>query len=162
MANLTPLNFNPAQIEDVGEGGFRVIPPGTYNVMIVSSAINDTKSGTGKILELQYQIIEGSEVGSTIIDRLNIVNQSEKAQKIGLSQLKRICDSIGFSGQLKDSNQLHGKPFAVKIVVEEFESNTDGKKLQSNKVESRMPKQSFTPQASTENTTTQTEPALAW
>ena len=75
MANLTPLNFNPAQVEDVGEGGFRVIPPGTYNVMIVSSTINDTKSSTGKILELQYQIIEGSEVGSTIIDRLNIVNQ---------------------------------------------------------------------------------------
>lgn len=140
MADLTPLNYDPAKTEDVGEGGFRVIPPGTYIVMIVASELQNTKAGNGKMLVLTYQIIEGREVGGTLIDRINIVNPSETAQKIGLSQLKKICDAVGHKGQLKDSNQLHGKPFAVKVVVEEFESNKDGKTLQSNKVESRMPK----------------------
>ena len=143
MADLTPLKYDPSKIEDVGEGGFRVIPPGTYNVVIVNSALRDTRAGDGKVLELTYQIIEGREVGGTVTDRINLVNPSETAQKIGLSQLKKICDAIGHRGQLKDSNQLHGKPLAVKVAVEEFESNKEpGKMLKSNRVESRMPRQS--------------------
>lgn len=139
MADLSPLGFNPANIEDMGNG-FSVVPPDIYNVMIVESAVKDTQKG-GKLLELKYQIIDGPHVGTTLIDRLNIANQSEVAQKIGLSQLKNICDAIGFSGVLKDSNQLHGKVFAVKVVVEEFESNKEaGKMLKSNKIEKRMSK----------------------
>ena len=141
MADLAPLGFAPENIEDMGDG-FKVIPPGTYNVVAVESDVKDTKSG-GKMLELKYQIMDGANVGDTLLDRLNIVNSSETAQKIGLSQLKNICDAIGHTGQLKDSNQLHGKPFAVKVVVEEFESNKEkGKMLKSNKIEKRMKKQS--------------------
>ena len=73
MADLTPLNYDPAKTEDVGEGGFRVIPPGTYIVMIVASELQNTKAGNGKMLVLTYQIIEGREVGGTLIDRINII-----------------------------------------------------------------------------------------
>ena len=139
MADLTTLNFDPAQTEDMGDC-FKVLPPGHYNVVIVESAVNNTKAGNGKLLELKYQVIEGAHTGDTLTDRLNLVNPSELAQKIGLSQLKHICDAVGYSGQLKDSNQLHGRPFTVKVTVEEFESK-DGKILQSNKIEKRMPKQ---------------------
>jgi hypothetical protein len=141
MADLTPLNYNPENVEDLGDG-FKVIPPGTYNVIIVESDVADTKAGTGKILKLKYQIIDGANVGDTIADNINIINPSEVAQKIGQSQLKNICDAIGHKGLLKDSTQLHGKPLAVKVVIEDFTSNTTGKVLQSNKVEKRMPKQS--------------------
>lgn len=140
MANMAPLNFDPSQVEDLGDG-FKVVPPGTYNVIIAESDVKDTKSG-GKILELKYQIIDGQCVGDTVVDRINIVNSSDKAQKIGLSQLKNICDAIGHKGQLTNSELLHGKPLAVKVVIEKFESNTTpGKMLDSNKVEKRMPKQ---------------------
>ena len=138
MADLTPLGFNPANVEDMGSG-FSVIPPGLYNVMIVESAVKDTKTG-GKLLELKYQIIDGQHVGSSLTDRINIQNSSETAQKIGLSQLKHICDAVGFAGVLKDSNQIHGKPFSVKVTVEQFQSNKDGKMLDSNKIEKRMSK----------------------
>jgi hypothetical protein len=138
MADLSPLNYNPANIEDMGDG-FKVVPPDIYNVVIVESDVRDNKKGTGKILTLKYQVTDGQQVGNTLTDNLNIQNQSEVSQKIGLSHLKHICDAIGFVGVLKDSNQLHGKPFAVKVVVEQFESNTTpGKMLDSNKVEKRM------------------------
>jgi len=141
MANLAPLGFDPATTEDMGDG-FKVVPPGVYNVVIVDSDVQSTKSG-GKMLVLKYQIIDGQYVGDTVKDQINIVNSSDMAQKIGLSQLKNICDAIGHAGQLKDSNQLHGKPLAVKVAIEEFESNKEaGKMLKSNRVEKRMPKQS--------------------
>lgn len=159
MADLAPLGFAPENIEDMGDG-FKVIPPGTYNVVAVESDVKDTKSG-GKMLELKYQIMDGANVGDTLLDRLNIVNSSETAQKIGLSQLKNICDAIGHTGQLKDSNQLHGKPFAVKVVVEEFESNKEkGKMLKSNKIEKRMKKQSASSAAPA--TPGQPKQAAAW
>lgn len=139
MANLLPMNFIPENVEDMGDG-FKVVPPGTYNVVIVDSDVQDTKSG-GKMLVCKYQVIDGQYVGDTLVDRLNIVNASDQAQKIGLSQLKNICDAVGHTGQLKDSNQLHGKPFAVKVTVEDFESNKTGKTLKKNKIEKRMAKQ---------------------
>jgi hypothetical protein len=142
MADLTKLNFNPADVEEMGSN-FELIPPGTYPVVIIDSGIKDTKAGTGKILSLDYQIVEGSSSGKLIVDRLNIKNQSEMAQKIGLSNLKNICDAIGFLGVLTDATLLHGKPFSVTVEVEDFESNNTGKTLQSNKVVKRMAKVDF-------------------
>ena len=93
MADLTTLNFDPAQTEDMGDC-FKVLPPGHYNVVIVESAVNNTKAGNGKLLELKYQVIEGAHTGDTLTDRLNLVNPSELAQKIGLSQLKKTAIGI--------------------------------------------------------------------
>lgn len=139
MSDLTPLNFDPSQIEEME--GFKVIPPGVYTVVIVESDVKDTKAGTGKCLELKYQIIEGGQTGNTLIDRLNISNPSDVAQKIGLSQLKNICEAVGHAGQLTNSEQLHGKPFSVQVEIEKFKSNTTSKELESNKIAKRMKRQ---------------------
>ena len=139
MADLSPLGFIPENIEDMGDG-FKVVPPGIYDVVIVESDVKQTRSG-GKMLELKYQVVAGPNTGDFLTDRLNIDNASETAKRIGLSQLKNVCDAIGFAGMLKDSNQLHGKVFSVKVVVEKFESNKEaGKMLESNKIEKRMKK----------------------
>ena len=139
MADLTPLGFNPAEVENMGDG-FKILPPGVYTVIIVESEVTDTKSTGGKLLNLTYQVVDGPSTGDSLTDRINIVNNSEIAQKIGLSQLKNVCEAIGHGGQLKDSTQLHGRPLSVKIGIESF-TNKDGKELQSNRIEKRMPKQ---------------------
>lgn len=144
MADLTPMGFSPETTEDMGDG-FSIIPPGVYTVVIVNSEVQDTKAAGGKMLVLKYQVVEGAHTSQTLIDRLNIVNASEMAQKIGRSQLKNICDAIGFTGQLNNSEALHGKPFSVKVEIETFTSNNPknpGKELQSNKITKRMKKQS--------------------
>ena len=140
MADLAPLGFNPDNVEHMD--AFEIVPPGSYPVVIVESDVKDTKDKTGKLLELKYQIIEGPQTGKPLIDRLNIVNKSDTAQKIGLSNLKDICEAIGFKGQLTNSEALHGKPFSVSVEVESFKSNKgDNKTLQSNKIAKRMPRQ---------------------
>ena len=139
MADLAPLGFNPAEVENMGDG-FKVLPPGIYTVIIVESEVADTKNSGGKLLNLTYQVVDGPYMGDSLTDRINIVNKSDVAQKIGLSQLKNICEAIGHGGQLKDSTQLHGKPLSVKIGIESF-TNKEGKELQSNRIEKRMPKQ---------------------
>jgi hypothetical protein len=140
MADLSAMNFDTAN-EEAADGGFVVVPPGVYTVMVVKSDVKDTKNGTGKKLEMQYQIVTGQHAGTMLTDRLNIKNASADAERIGRGQLKSICDAIGYVGVLKDSSALHGKPFSVQVIVEDFESsNTAGKILQSNKVQKRMKK----------------------
>lgn len=142
MADLTPLGFNPAEVEHI-DSGFTIIPPGIYPVVIVESDVRDTKANNGsKMLVLKYQIIEGQFMGEFVVDRLNIVHRtSAQAQKIGQSQLKDICDAVGFAGVLTNSELIHGKPLSVKVGVSEFKSNKSDKNLQSNDVLQRMPRQ---------------------
>ena len=112
-------------------GQFEVLPPGWIQVVVTGSEVKDTKAGTGKMLELVYETRDGK----TLKDRLNIVNPSEVAQKIGRAALGKLAVSIGIKGELKDTNVLHGRPFEIKVEVEEFESNKEaGKMLKSNKV----------------------------
>jgi len=139
MADLSGMGFDPAEVESMGSG-FSIVPPGIYTVMVVKSDVADTSTG-GKMLVMEYQVCDGPQTGSTLTDRLNIRNNSDVAQKIGLSQLKDVCDAIGFVGKLTDSSKLHGKPFSVKVVVEPFVSNKTGKSLDSNKIEKRMKRQ---------------------
>ena len=100
--------------------GFAIIPPGWVKVVIVASEIVDTASG-GKMLVFEHQLQDGSD--RSFKDRLNIMNASEKAQTIGRAALAKIAESIGHKGGIADSNVLHGRPFEVKIEIEEFKSN---------------------------------------
>ena len=79
MANLAPLQYDPANVETMD---FKVIPPGIYPVVIVDSDVTDTKKKDGKMLVIKYQVTEGQCVGDTLTDRLNIQNPSDIAQKI--------------------------------------------------------------------------------
>jgi hypothetical protein len=60
--------------------------------MIVESAVKPTKAGTGKYLQLDWQILEGEYKNrSPLWDRLNIQNPNAVAQKIGQETLSAIC-----------------------------------------------------------------------
>lgn len=140
MADLSALAINPETIEHADV--FSLLPPGIYTVIITGSELKDTRNGKGKYLELQYQIIGGTKTGEVITDRLNIVNQSQKAQAIGLSQLKDVCDAVGHKGQLTASEQLHGKALSIKIEIEKDAYTTqNGEKRDSNNIVKRLPKQ---------------------
>lgn len=113
-------------------GEFTVMPPGWYTAVIVKSEVRSTKNNDGKILELVFQT---KKSGSELTERVNIVNKSEVAQRIGRSTLAKIAQEIGIKGELSNSNVLHGKPIDIKVTVEEFESNKEaGKMLKSNKI----------------------------
>ena len=137
MADLTGANLDPNVEEN--SGGFTVVPEGKYQVVIVGDRLKDTKAGTGKILELKVQVIEGEHRGTTIIDRLNIVNASSVAQSIGQGQLKRICNLCGVDYPPSSTDGLIGKPMLATVKIETFTSNNTGNELQSNKISGYNP-----------------------
>jgi len=124
------FDLNTEEAADEFYSGFTILAPGWYQVVIVESDIKPTKAGTGKFLELKME----TKGGETITDRLNILNQNEVAQKIGRAALGKIAVSCGIKGALTNTDKLHGRPFEVKLEIEEFASNTSGEMLKSNKV----------------------------
>ena len=141
MANLQGLNID-ANVPEAGS--FTVVPENIYKAVIAGDKIVSTKDGKGKILELTVQIIDGPYTGSTIIDRLNIVNASQQAQNIAQGTLKRICGVLRAPFPPQNTDSLMGKPMLVTVGIEEFTSNKTGNPLKSNKIKNYAPIPSVT------------------
>ena len=141
MANLGGAIDVDETVKDY-KTGFEIIEPSWKTVVITESELKDTSTG-GKMLVLKDELQDGS--GRSLPDRLNIVNKSEIAQKIGRATLAKIAKCCGVNGKLENSDVLHGRPFDVKIVVEKFKSNKADESgnfpmLDSNKIADYRPK----------------------
>ena len=133
MADLSNIGIDPNVKPSAGE--FEIVPPGKYQAVIVNDSLVQTKSGTGQMLVLTVQITEKGEfLGTELVDRINIINQSEKAQAIGQSRLRHICDLCRVPFPPHNTRLLYGKPVLITVKVEEFESNNTGGMLKSNKI----------------------------
>lgn len=155
MANFNGIQMDANVQESTGE--FTVIPAGKYRACLVSDQLRDNSAGTGKILEVKIQIMEGQFAGEVLTDYINITNASPKAQAIGQGTLKRICNLCGVPYPPQDTAGLMGKPLGIDVKVEKFTSNTTGKELDSNKIRAYGPVP--TQQAQAQPTTQQAAPA---
>lgn len=115
MARLD--NFDPDQVPE-GDRDFAPMPAGRYVAQIIESDLVPTKSGTGQMLKLTFEIIEGPCARRRVWANLNIINQSGQAQEIGQRELKHICAAVGHVGVLNDSDVLHFKPMRVRLGIE--------------------------------------------
>ena len=113
------LSFNAEAVKP--RDSFEPIPAGMYQAMIDESEVVPTKSGSGQMLKLTWKVLEGEFKGRLVFDRLNIQNQNPKAEEIGQRQLSTLCHAVGVL-QLKTSEQLHGMPCTIKVVVRKDES----------------------------------------
>jgi len=95
---------------------FEILPAGKYVAQIVQSEMRDTKSGTGQMLWLELEIVDGEFSGRRVFDRLNLVNHNAKAQEIAHRTLSAICRATG-QMTVSDSEQLHMKPMQVTVKV---------------------------------------------
>lgn len=105
--------FNPADVQDDRE----IVPADNYLAQIIESDLVDTKSGTGKMLKLTWEIVDGPLAKRRVWENLNIVNQNAQAQQIAERSLKRICEAVGYAGVLTDSEALHFKPCVISVTV---------------------------------------------
>lgn len=94
------------------------IPNGKYRMHITASEVQPAKSGKGKYLKLELQVLDGEYKGRKVWDQLNIVNDNATAQKIAQGQLSAICHATGVM-KLTNSSQLHHIPMLVRVVVSE-------------------------------------------
>lgn len=112
MAELRNLDMNDAQ--ELGEG-FRIVPPGEYQLYIESSDIKNTKKGDGQYLELISVVVDEEYKGAKIFTRLNLWNNSQQAVDIAKSQLRALCEAIVGQPFVNDSSMLHSRPFFALI-----------------------------------------------
>ena len=113
---MAELEFDANNVEP--QGSFEPLPAGNYLSMMVDSEWKDTKSGSGKYLQIDWEVIDGDHKGRRLFERLNLKNSNDTAVKIANGTLSAICHAVGVL-QLKDSAQLHGKPCVVKVKIEE-------------------------------------------
>lgn len=133
MADLTNIPLDP---NVKASGVFETVPDDWYPIVFLDAQVGPTKNGTGQKLGLKVQIFEGKYKGFILPNNhiLNLLNQSEVAQRIGQGELRSICEILGAAYPPSNTNFLIGQPLMAKIVEEPFVSNTTGKELKGNKI----------------------------
>jgi len=109
---MAQLDFNAHDVDPAS--GFDPIPAGKYVAIITDSEMKATKAGNGQYLELTLQVVEGEHNGRLVWARLNLDNPNRQAVEIARKELSAICHAIGVMTP-KDSVELHGIPFIVKV-----------------------------------------------
>lgn len=154
MANLGA--FNPDAVHDEER---ELLPPGMYTAHVMESDLVTTKAGDGQILKLTFEILEGPLAKRRVWENLNIVNRNAQAQDIAQRQLKRLCNAIGHSGVLTDSEQLHFKPMRIRVAVEDDKT---GQYAPSNRVKGFEALRGSAPAAQVAATSADSAPTQAY
>lgn len=110
MANLGDT-FDPSTIS---ASSYDPLPIGEYRAEIIASEVKPTKNGLGQYLQIEMQILDSEYASRHVWDRLNLWNQNSTTVEIAQRTLKQICDAIG-SGPITDSEELHQRPFTLKV-----------------------------------------------
>lgn len=120
---LLPNVFNPEEAESME---FEILPAGWYPAELVKSELKDTKNKDGKYLAFKFKITDDvededgeliSSAGRFVFTNLNIINKNETAVKIAHSDLKAICEAIGYEDDLEDTTDLHDQELMIKVSV---------------------------------------------
>ena len=93
------------------------LPPGDYKVQILQSEMRVTKAGTGQMLWLDMEVLEGPLQGRHVYDQLNLINPNPTAEEIAQRTLSAICHAVG-KLQVADSEELHFLPMLVRVAVQ--------------------------------------------
>jgi hypothetical protein len=96
---------------------FDLLPEGEYRVQIIKSSKKDTKKGDGSYLELEMEVLEGSQKGRKIWDILNLWSPSDKAREIAAKSMSAICHATGVL-KVTDSEQVHFKPMTIQVSIQ--------------------------------------------
>ena len=119
-----PETFNSAEIPE-DDRNFDPIPIGQYKMQVIESKIEDTKSGSGQMLTLTLEVVEGQFANRRIWDRLNVRNDNPDAQRIAQRALADLCLAIGVA-QLRDTDELHFKPFMARVGIRQDKTGQYG------------------------------------
>lgn len=109
--------FN-ATDHEVSTASYGPIPAGTYEAVIVDTETKSTKAGTGRYLELTFEVTGPEHFGRRIWERLNLENPNEKAVEIAHRTLAQICHALGVLTP-KQPEELENKPLKIVVGIEE-------------------------------------------
>lgn len=111
MATLGGFDANTVEPNTFG-----AIPAGKYLAAITHSEMKDTKGGTGRYLELTFEVLEGEHKGRKVWARLNLENPNQLAVQIARGELSAICRAVGIMTP-GDSVELHNLPLTITVTA---------------------------------------------
>lgn len=108
--------FDPNQVPD--QEDFKALPEGQYVAIATNSEEKVTKAGTGKYLQITFEVMDGPHKGRRLWSRLNLWNQNQTAKDMAQRELKAISSAVLGDRRPNDSAELHNKPMLIDVVVE--------------------------------------------
>ncbi len=116
QGNLAGLDFNPEQHQDDAQNDpFGLMPLGWYPAIIESQEWKPNSAGNGHFLGLVIQITGDYMATRKMFVNLNLDHPNPEAVRIAKIELTRICNAIGFVGQLNDGELLVNKAFCLHV-----------------------------------------------
>lgn len=112
---MAQFQFDTGSVEK-RESNYELLPAGFYTAQVTDSSIVPLKSGNGDGLKLTFTVLSDNYRGRKIFTQLNVRHTSEDAQKIGLRELQKLCESVGLA-RISDTVELHNKPLQIKVKV---------------------------------------------
>jgi hypothetical protein len=104
--------YDASQGEQMSERS--VLPPGEYLAAIARSDVSDTKAGTGRKVELEFEVLDGPHRGRRFWTTLNLWNPSATTVEMAQRELNSICHAAGRL-RVADTEELHGIPMLVRL-----------------------------------------------
>jgi len=111
----TPINVAELPQSD---SNYDPIPAGWYPAVIKEAELKDTKTGTGQLIKVRYDVVGENHAGRVVFGNLNIRNANPKAEEIGRQQLGELLRAIGLA-TATDTDQLVGGSLSIKVAIRE-------------------------------------------
>lgn len=109
---MATINFNAAEVEPSQE--FQVLPEGKYETVITDSDVKNTRSGSGKYVQVEFEVVSGEYRGRKIWGRYNIENANPDAVRIGRADFSALCHAVNDLNP-KDTCELHNLPVVLTV-----------------------------------------------
>ena len=126
---MVQMNFDPSQYAP-STGGSDTFEGGEYGFMITASEAKETKAKTGTMIVFTCTCTDPDQRGKSYSLRLNVANPNAEAVEIAMRDLSALCHVTRHVGPLQDTQQLHGKPFRLRLDKEP--RNDDPSKFSNN------------------------------
>ena len=105
------------EFKTVETQSFEPVPAGEYILQVTTAELKQTKSGTGLMVNVCFDIIGPEYQGRKIFQNFNIRNDNTVAENIGKQQLKALTVAAGITADLRDTDQLLGATVKAGVVI---------------------------------------------
>ena len=111
---MASISFDATTVEITSRDPLK---PGTYEAVITESEVRPTRNGTGKGVNLTFEVVSGEAKGRKVWNWINFQHPNQEAQRIGQEELARICKAVRVE-RLQDTTQLHNIPLMITVGID--------------------------------------------
>ena len=119
------LEFLIPELQNVTvRSSYEPIPEGVYTMMVANAERRQTKAGTGLMLVLNLDVVDGPYAGRKFWKNINIKNPNPETERRGLEEYVTLTMLCGLDpNNTKSSSMVIGNTFPVKTKVEPRKDN---------------------------------------